>query len=74
MHLLTGLPQCGCCGGGYAAVDRDYLASSAARKLGACTQRRAFRRGDLMALILVLLRDRVMQPAAVASFISAYGS
>jgi len=74
LHLLTGLLHCGCCGGGYAAVGRDYLACSAARKLGTCTQRRSFRRGDLEALIFDLLRDRLMQPAAVAGFISAYGS
>ncbi len=74
MHLLTGLLRCGCCGGGYAAVGRDYLACSAARKLGTCAQRRSFRRADLEALILDLLHERLMQPAAVASFISAYGS
>ena len=74
VHLLTGLLHCGCCGGGYAAVGRDYLACSAARKLGSCAQRRSFRRGDLEALILDLLRNRLMQPEAVASFISAYST
>ncbi|MFH7191620.1 zinc ribbon domain-containing protein, partial [Klebsiella pneumoniae] len=30
IHLLTGLLRCGSCGGGFAAVGRDYLACSAA--------------------------------------------
>ncbi|QPZ89693.1 recombinase family protein [Thioclava electrotropha] len=73
VHLLTGLLRCGCCGGGFAAVGKDYLACSAARKLGTCTQRRSFKRGELEALVLDLLRERLMQPRAVAAFIAAYG-
>ncbi|WP_318527508.1 recombinase family protein [Defluviimonas sp. WL0002] len=72
-HLLTGLLRCGCCGGGFAAVGRDYLACSAARKLGTCTQKRSYRRADLESLVLDLLRQRLMQPEAVAAFITAYG-
>ncbi|MCE5974928.1 recombinase family protein [Sinirhodobacter sp. WL0062] len=72
-HLLTGLLRCGCCGGGFASVGKDYLACSAARKLGTCAQNRSFKRGDLEALVLDLLSGRLMQPAAVAAFIAAYG-
>ncbi|KAB2883316.1 MAG: serine recombinase [Albidovulum sp.] len=72
-HLLTGLLRCGCCGGGFAAVGRDYLACSAARKLGTCTQKRSYRRAELESLVLDLLRRRLMQPEAVAAFITAYG-
>ena len=71
-HLLTGLLCCGTCGGGFAAVGRDYVACSAARKLGTCTQRKSIRRGVLEEAVLGLLRDRLMQPAAVAEFITAY--
>ena len=72
-HLLTGLLRCGCCGSGFAAVGRDYLACSAARKLGTCGQKRSFRRGELEAFILDLLRTRLMRPEAVTTFIAAYG-
>ena len=72
VHLLTGLLRCGCCGGGFAAVGGDYLACSAARKLGTCPQRRSIRRGVREEAVLRLLRDRLMQPAAVAQFIAAY--
>jgi site-specific DNA recombinase len=67
-HLLTGLVHCGVCGGGYAAVGRDYLACSAARKLGTCDHRKAIRRPDLEQLILEALKERLMQPEAVRTF------
>lgn len=35
-HLLTSLLHCGCCGGDFAAVGRDYVACSTARKLQTC--------------------------------------
>jgi len=73
-HLLTGLLCCGSCGGGFAAVGRDYVACSAARKLGTCTQRKSIKRGVLEDAVLDLLRNRLMQPVAVAEFITAYTS
>ena len=74
-HLLTGLlrcGRCGCCGGGFVAIGRNYLACSAARKLGACKQKRSFKRAELDELILDLLHRRPMQPEAVAEFNSEY--
>jgi site-specific DNA recombinase len=73
-HLLTGLLRCGHCGGGYAAVGRDYLACANARKLDICSQKRSCRRGALENHIVDLIRQRLMQPEAVAEFISAYSS
>ncbi|AXC51053.1 recombinase family protein [Paracoccus suum] len=71
IHLLTGLLRCGCCGGGFAAVGRDYVACSASRKLGTCKQRVSIRRTVLEEAVLSLLRNRLMQPEAVAMFIKA---
>jgi site-specific DNA recombinase len=68
-HLLTGLVHCGRCGGAYAAVGRDYLACSAARKLGTCTARKGLRRSVLEGVVLDLLKTRLMQPDAVAAFV-----
>jgi len=73
VHLLTGLLTCGCCGGGFAAVGRDYVACANARKLGTCSQKRSFRRSTLEEAVLQLLRDRLMQPDAVAAFVSEFG-
>lgn len=73
IHLLTGLLRCGSCGSGFAAVGKDYLACSAARKLGTCDQTRGYRRVELEEVVLTLLRERLMQPDAVARFITNYG-
>jgi DNA invertase Pin-like site-specific DNA recombinase/HPt (histidine-containing phosphotransfer) domain-containing protein len=71
-HLLTGLVFCGDCGGGFAAVGRDYLACSAARGRGTCANRRSIRRHDLETVILDGLKARLMAPDLVAEFIAAF--
>ena len=71
-HLLTGLIACGNCGGGFAAVGKDYVACANARKLGTCTQRQSFRRAELEEEVLELMRSRLMQPDAVEEFIRAF--
>jgi site-specific DNA recombinase len=68
-HLLTGLVHCDCCGGPYASVGRDYLACSAARKLGTCDARKSIRRSVLEGVVLDLLKTRLMEPDAVAAFV-----
>lgn len=68
-HLLTGLVYCACCGGPYAAVGRDYLACSAARKLDTCRSRKGIRRSVLEDVVLDLLKTRLMQPEAVSAFV-----
>ncbi len=71
-HLLTGLVHCGVCGGRYASVGKDYLACGAARRQGTCDNRRGMPRGTLEALILVALRDRLMAPELVETFIAEF--
>ena len=71
-HLLTGKLTCGCCGGGFAAVGKDYLACSNARKLQTCSATRSIKRATLEDAALELLRDRLMQPDAVAEFVTAF--
>jgi len=71
-HLLTGLLACGCCGSRLTSAGKDYVACSAATKLKTCSQTRSFRRGVLETAVLDLLRNRLMQPDAVAEFVAAY--
>lgn len=71
IHLLTGLVTCGRCGGAMGNVGRDYLACTNARRLGTCTERQSIRRAVLEEAVLDLLRDRLMRPDAVASFIAS---
>lgn len=54
---------------GMAAVGRDYLACSAARKLDTCGAKKGIRRSLLESVVLDLLKTRLMQPEAVASFV-----
>ena len=72
VHLLTGLAICGKCGSRFTAVGKDYLACSAACKLGACDQKKSIRRHVLEDAVLDLLRSRLMQPDAVAEFVETY--
>ena len=71
-YVLTGKVFCGCCGGGMAAIGRDYLACRTARRQGACGNARSIRRDALEAVILSSLRDRLMQPEHVAIFVEEF--
>jgi len=71
-HLLTGLVECGTCGGKLAAIGKDYLACSAARRQGTCTSRQSIQRDMLETLVLDSLKQDLMEPAAVAEFIRAF--
>ena len=59
-HLLTGVLRCGSCGSRFTSVGKNYVACSAARKLGTCGQTRSFRRDMVETTILDLLRERLM--------------
>jgi site-specific DNA recombinase len=61
-NLLTGLAKCGVCGGDLAPSGQDYLACGAARRQGACSNRRSIRRPVLEGLILDALQTRLMDP------------
>jgi site-specific DNA recombinase len=71
-HLLTGLVHCGACGSRLAAVKRDYLACSAARGQGTCTNRKSIRRAPLEELIVQGLRQRLLAPEMVEEFVGAF--
>jgi len=71
-HLLSLLVYCGSCGSRFASVGRDYLACSAARGQGTCTNRKGVRRSPLEELILQGLRQRLMALELVEEFVTAY--
>jgi DNA invertase Pin-like site-specific DNA recombinase len=71
-HLLTGLVVCGACGGRFASVGRDYLACSAARGRGTCSNRRSLKRSNLEGIILEGLKAKLMAPELVKEFIAAF--
>ena len=71
-HVLTGKVVCGSCGNSFAAVGRDYLACTTARKQGVCGNRKGIRRSALEHLILDALRNQLMAPELVADFVADY--
>lgn len=71
-HLLTHLALCGCCGAPLAAVGKDYLACSRARRQGLCDNRRGIPRAGLERLILRALRERLMEPELVKEFVAEF--
>ena len=71
-HLLSGKCVCGICGGTFTNIGRDYLACSAARKQGTCTNSQGLRRAGLDAMILDALRTQLMQPDLVAEFVTEF--
>jgi site-specific DNA recombinase len=71
-HVLTGKLFCGCCGGAYANTGRDYLGCTRARRQGTWDNRQGIRREVLETLILDALRDRLMQPEHLATFIEEF--
>ena len=70
-HLLSGLVNCRQCGSHYASIGRDYLACSAARGSGTCSNRQSLRRAALERIILDGLRQRLMAPELVEEFVRA---
>jgi site-specific DNA recombinase len=71
-HLVSGKCVCGICGGTFTNIGRDYLACSAARKQGTCTNTQGLRRAGLDAMILDAMRTQLMQPDLVAEFVAAF--
>ena len=73
-HILSERAFCSQCGGSIVSVEKDYLACSNARKLKSCLQNRSIRPPALDAVVIDLLKNRLMQSSAVGEFITAYNN
>jgi site-specific DNA recombinase len=71
-HLLTGKMVCGVCGSLAASIGKDYIACSAARRQGTCTNRASVRRSKVETWILDALRHQLMAPDLVAEFVRSF--
>jgi site-specific DNA recombinase len=71
-HLLTGKAVCGSCGGPAAPIGKDYIACSAARRQGTCTNRASIRRSEMERWIVEALRHQLMAPELVSEFIGTF--
>jgi site-specific DNA recombinase len=73
-YLLSGLLVCGTCGGGYTIVGRDRYGCAAHRSKGTCTNALLIGRQELEDRVLSGLKERLMAPDLVASFIDAFNT
>jgi site-specific DNA recombinase len=70
--LLSGLLQCGCCGGGYTIIAPDRYGCATRRSKGTCTNSLVIGRHEIEARVLNGLRERLMAPELVEAFIEEF--
>jgi site-specific DNA recombinase len=71
-YLLSGLLKCGTCGGGFSKISLSHYGCSTARNKGTCDNLLTVRRDELEAKVLGGLRDQLMHPELVATFIDEF--
>ena len=71
-HLLSGLLECGVCGGPYAMRGQDRYGCSSHVMTGACANGRSIRRPVIEERVLSGLKDRLMAPEVAAEAMKAY--
>jgi site-specific DNA recombinase len=68
-YLLSGLLHCGCCGAKQILVSKTRYGCSAARNSGTCSNRKTIERLHVEERVLSGLRDRMLDPEIVGTFI-----
>ncbi len=71
-RLLSGLLECGVCGGAYVMRGQDRYACSNHDRTGDCGNRRSIRRAVLEDRVMAGLKHRLMAPEAASAAIRAY--
>ena len=71
-HLLSGLLECGVCGGPYAMRGQDRYGCSNHVMNGSCSNGRGIRRPILEERVLAGLKNRLMAPEAAADAVRAW--
>jgi site-specific DNA recombinase len=71
-YLLSGLLECGVCGGGFTIVDVKDYGCATHRSKGTCSNDRRIRRADLERRVLDGLKHRLLAPELVEEFARAY--
>ena len=71
-YLLSGLIKCGCCGGGYAVVNKTHIGCSTARNKGTCNNKLRMKRLDLENFVVKSLQKHLMQAELVEEFCKTY--
>ena len=71
-HLLSGLLECGVCGGSYSMRGQDRYGCSNHIMIGTCSNGRGIRRSVIEERVLSGLKDRLMAPEVAAEAMRAY--
>ena len=71
-YLLSGLLQCGVCGGGFSKISQKHYGCSTARNKGTCNNLLTIRRNVIEEMVLAGLKDQLMQPVAYEEFIAEF--
>ncbi len=71
-YLLSGLLECGVCGGPYAMRGQDRYGCSGHVMNGSCPNGRGIRRADIEERVLSGLKDRLMAPEVAAEAMRAH--
>ena len=71
-HLLSGLLECGVCGGPYAMRGQDRYGCSNHTMSGSCANGRGIRRVEIEERVLAGLKERLMAPEAAAEAMRAW--
>jgi site-specific DNA recombinase len=71
-YLLSGLLKCGTCGGGFSKISQFHYGCSTARNKGTCDNLLTVRRDELETKVLDGLRNQLMHPDLVTTFIKEF--
>lgn len=71
-HLLSGLGQCGVCGGNWIVARGDYFGCSSVIGGNACTNRRLIKKGEYRERVLAELRGQMLAPEVVEVYLDEY--
>jgi site-specific DNA recombinase len=71
-YLFSGLTVCAVCQGGFTLGSKDRLICYNARERGTCTNRRAIKRQEVEARVLVAMQERFFDPGHFKAFCEAF--
>ncbi len=73
-YLFSGLLKCGCCGANYTLINKTRYGCAGARNRGAaiCTNRATVEREIVEDRVLTGLRDRLLHPDLISTFVEEY--
>ena len=71
-YLLSGLLECGSCGGGFSKISKAHYGCSTARNKATCSNMLTIRRDELEKAVLNGLKTHLMQPDAYRAFVEEF--